>query len=80
VVTFFWEKHTIHLEVFCFEHSGRFIVSSQTALLSYGYAGKCLDAVQNIFVLINKKGVFNSLRHFASKVSLLFAFFKNYCI
>jgi len=33
----FFGDHTIHLEIFCFEHSGRFFVPPQTILLSYGY-------------------------------------------
>jgi len=41
--TFFpFEEHTIHLEIFCFEHSGRFLVPSQTVLLFYGYDHLCL--------------------------------------
>jgi len=35
---YFFGEHTIHLEIFCFKHSGRFIVPHQTALLSYGSA------------------------------------------
>jgi len=34
-------KILIHLEIFCFEHSGRFIVPPQTASLSYVYDYIC---------------------------------------
>jgi len=39
----FFRKHTILLEIFCFEHSGRFFPSLQTVLLSYGYDGDPTD-------------------------------------
>jgi len=36
-ILFYFGEYTMHLEIFCFEHSIRFSPSPQTVLLSYGH-------------------------------------------
>jgi len=48
-------EHTIHLEIFCFEHSSSFFFQSPTVLLSYGYgfvANERISSKLNFLYLI----------------------------